>query len=130
MPETKTSVVVKQEVEQMTDLVDQYLHQMWEEIWPNLVDLKSPAERRDWYQQIDWNALKMTSAHAWALHAADAQRLLMREEQRIEGATEAYHDETVRERAAFRLEQEPLGGLKAITGGGFDVPLPLGGRRG
>lgn len=130
MAETKTSVIVKQEVEAMTDLVDEYLKQMWTELWPSIVDLKPPKERRDWYQSIDWQALKDTSAHAWALMAADAQRLVAREEQRIQGATEAYHDEAVRERAAFRSELEPLGGLKSVASGGFDVPLPLGGRRG
>ncbi len=130
MAETKTSVIVKQEVEATLDLVDEYLKQMWTELWPSIVDLKPPKERRDWYQSIDWQALKDTSAHAWALMAADAQRLVAREEQRIQGATEAYHDEAVRERAAFRSELEPLGGLKSVASGGFDVPLPLGGRRG
>ena len=128
MAETKTSVIVKQEVEAMTDLVDQYLHQMWEELWPSIVDLKPPKERRDWYQSIDWQALKQTSAHAFQLLANDALRLTARDEQRVQAATEAYHDEAVRERAAFRSELEPLGGLKSVASGGFDVPLPLGGR--
>ena len=126
MAETKLSQMVKDEVEEMMGLVNSYLKQLWEELWPSLVELKPPQERRDWYQKIDWQALRTTSEHAYALLTADAQRLLARDEQRIAAAVEAYREEAVRDRAALRAEMEPLGGVQAIAGAGPNTPLPLG----
>lgn len=126
MAETKLSVMVKDEVEEMMTLVNSYLKTLWEELWPSLVELKPPKERREWYQSVDWQALRDTSEHAWALLSADAEVLAQKEDQRIDAATEAYREEAARDRAALRLEMEPLGGVQAVAGAALNTPLPLG----
>ena len=126
MAETKLSVMVKDEVEEMMALVNAYLKELWEELWPSLVELRSPKERREFYQAIDWQALKDRSEHAWALMTADAEALAQKEDARIAAANEAYREEAARDRAALRAEMEPFGGVQAVAGAELNTPLPLG----
>lgn len=125
------SDLVAEEVDEMMALTKEYLKYYIEELWPSLVELKKPAERLDWYRQIDWTALRKTSEIFWQLMSADAKRLMQNEENQMASAIQSYEENAFMQAHAFRAEQQPLGiqPSKAEMQS-FDIgnnqPLPLG----
>ena len=127
--------MIKDNASEIVRVVKVY-HAYWiDELWPSLVELKPPAERLDWYDTIDWKALRETSELLWAKLSADAKTLMDAEERwllRLEPSInpiETYQETAFEQQRAFKAETQPFGQLATAIEPfvqGQNAPLPMG----
>lgn len=113
-------------VEQVKARVEYFI----DELWPALVELRPPAERMEWYRNIDWNALHDASELIWARLSADAKRLMAAQEAQMQvNPIIGYEQQAFDQQRAFRAETQPFGQMQSAIEPyvlGQQTPLPLG----
>ncbi len=100
-----------------------------EDMWFALVEMGKPAERLDWYRNIDMVALRETSELLWKLITQDAARLMAAQESQQQAALDRYENIAYAQQHAFQQETQPLGQSPNRDDAfvlGQNTPLPLG----
>lgn len=115
--------MIRDTVEDTMRLINEYVDVFLDDIWPSLVELQSPGKRLEFYQTVDWAALRATSEQLWQRMSADASALEAAEEKRVNSAIQAYGKSISQQNTAFKGEMRPYGAQPAIEMG---APLPLG----
>lgn len=121
--------LIKDNAEDIVRQVKERVEYFIEEMWPAIVEIKPPAERLEWYRNIDWNALRETSELLWAKLSLDATNLMNTEERKIAASISAYEQQAFDATRAFKAEQQPFGTPPMMDQAfvlGQNTPLPLG----
>lgn len=111
--------LIREAVSEFERLVEQNLHAIYDEVFPQLLELTPPATRLQFFSSLNWG--DVVDPYLWAKYTDQALGLAEREQEKQALLDRRALDE------AFLAQVQPYG-LRgpAQESLGMDVPLPLG----